>query len=85
MNHLRILLLFPRINLIKAGVLGIIAVPSCQLRKEEQFMSNGNREFKSDVFSMLLEDPNNALQLYNALNVTLIKDIIRSFWKLVHF
>ena len=29
---------------------------------------SGNREYKSDVFSMLLEDPNNALQLYNALN-----------------
>ena len=29
---------------------------------------SGNREYKSDVFSMLLENPNNALQLYNALN-----------------
>ena len=29
---------------------------------------SGNREYKSDVFSMLLEDPINALQLYNALN-----------------
>ena len=29
---------------------------------------SGNREYKSDEFSMLLEDPNNALQLYNALN-----------------
>jgi DNA-binding XRE family transcriptional regulator len=28
----------------------------------------GNREFKSDVFSMLLEDKRNALQLYNAMN-----------------
>lgn len=28
----------------------------------------GNREYKSDVFSMLLEDPKNALSLYNAIN-----------------
>lgn len=28
----------------------------------------GNREYKSDVFSMLMEDRNNALQLYNAIN-----------------
>lgn len=28
----------------------------------------GNREYKSDVFSMLLEDPRNALSLYNAMN-----------------
>lgn len=28
----------------------------------------GNREYKSDVFSMLMEDKENALQLYNALN-----------------
>lgn len=30
----------------------------------------GNREFKSDVFSMLMEDRTNALQVYNALNDT---------------
>ncbi len=29
---------------------------------------SGNREYKSDVFSMLMEDPNNALSLYNAMN-----------------
>ena len=29
---------------------------------------NGNREFKSDVFSMLLEDKKNALSVYNAMN-----------------
>jgi len=29
---------------------------------------NGNREFKSDVFSMLLEDKANALSVYNAMN-----------------
>ena len=29
---------------------------------------SGNREYKSDVFSMLMEDRDNALQLYNALN-----------------
>ncbi len=28
----------------------------------------GNREYKSDVFSMLMEDPQNALDLYNAVN-----------------
>ncbi len=28
----------------------------------------GNREYKSDVFSMLMEDPRNALDLYNAMN-----------------
>ena len=28
----------------------------------------GNREYKSDVFSMLMEDRNRALQLYNAVN-----------------
>ena len=33
-------------------------------------MSNGNREYKSDVFSMLMEDSNNALSVYNALNDT---------------
>jgi len=30
----------------------------------------GNREFRSDVFSMLMEDRRNALQVYNALNNT---------------
>ena len=33
-------------------------------------MNNGNREFKSDVFSMLMEDKENALSVYNALNGT---------------
>ena len=28
----------------------------------------GNREYKSDVFSMLMQDKENALQLYNAVN-----------------
>lgn len=28
----------------------------------------GNREYKSDVFSMLMEEPQNALDLYNAVN-----------------
>ena len=31
-------------------------------------IQRGNREYRSDVFSMLLEDPKNALDLYNALN-----------------
>lgn len=34
----------------------------------------GNREYKSDVFSMLLEDKRNALQVYNALNFTAYED-----------
>ena len=33
-------------------------------------MSNGNREYKSDVFSMLMEDKKNALSVYNVLNGT---------------
>ena len=33
-------------------------------------MSNGNREYKSDVFSMLMQDKANALSVYNALNGT---------------
>jgi hypothetical protein len=32
------------------------------------FIMTGNREYKSDVFSMLMEDKNNALQVYNAVN-----------------
>ena len=34
------------------------------------FMGNGNREYKSDVFSMLMEDKAMALSVYNALNGT---------------
>ena len=37
-------------------------------------MANGNREFKSDVFSMLMENPKNALEVYNALNNSSIED-----------
>ena len=33
-------------------------------------MGNGNREYKSDVFSMLMEDKAMALSVYNALNDT---------------
>ena len=40
---------------------------------------SGNREYKSDLFSMLLEDPNNALQLYNALDMSSI--CVKIFWK----
>ena len=36
-----------------------------QMRRN--FMT-GNREYKSDVFSMLMQDKENALQLYNAVN-----------------
>lgn len=28
----------------------------------------GNREYKSDVFAMLMQDPQNVLDLYNAVN-----------------
>ena len=35
---------------------------------------SGNREYKSDVFSMLMEDPARALQLYNAVNGTTYDD-----------
>ncbi len=31
-------------------------------------MNNGNREYRSDVFSMLMEDKMNALSVYNVLN-----------------
>lgn len=34
----------------------------------------GNKEYKSDVFSMLLEYPENALEVYNALNDTQYDD-----------
>lgn len=34
----------------------------------------GNREYKSDVFSMLMEDKGNALQIYNALNNSSYRD-----------
>ena len=37
-------------------------------------MANGNREFKSDVFSMLMENPKNALEVYNVLNNSSIED-----------
>lgn len=33
-------------------------------------MGKGNREYKSDVFSMLMQDAKNALSVYNALNGT---------------
>ena len=29
---------------------------------------SGNREYKSDVFSMLMQDKQRALQLYNTMN-----------------
>lgn len=34
----------------------------------------GNREYKSDVFSMLMEDPQNVLTVYNAVNHSEYKD-----------
>lgn len=33
-------------------------------------MGKGNREYKSDIFSMLMQDAKNALSVYNALNGT---------------
>ena len=37
-------------------------------------MQGGNREYKSDVFSMLLDDPARALEVYNALNGSTYED-----------
>ena len=37
-------------------------------------MKKGNREYKSDVFSMLLEYPENALSLFNAMNSSTYTD-----------
>jgi hypothetical protein len=44
-----------------------------EIQKGGSIMS-GNREYKSDVFSMLLEEPENALEIYNALNGTDYRD-----------
>lgn len=42
------------------------------MAEKELFTKNsffeGNREYKSDVFSMLMEDPQNVLAVYNAVN-----------------
>lgn len=42
------------------------------MAEKELFAKNsffkGNREYKSDVFSMLMEDPQNVLAVYNAMN-----------------
>ena len=35
---------------------------------------NGNLEFKSDVFSMLMQDKRRALEVYNAINGTAYAD-----------
>ena len=35
---------------------------------------NGNKEYKSDVFSMLLQDKKRALEVYNAINGTAYDD-----------
>ncbi len=47
--------------------------------EEKVFFTNnsffeGNREYKSDVFSMLMEDPQNVLAVYNAVNHSEYKD-----------
>ena len=38
------------------------------VEKRTESSSSGNREFKGDVFSMLMREPKYALQVYNALN-----------------
>lgn len=38
------------------------------MSNEQLKTDNGNREYKSDVFSMLMKEPQNALTLYNAIN-----------------
>ena len=42
----------------------VLNVFSCHTTKEENM---SNREYKSDVFSMLLEDKARALEVYNAV------------------
>ena len=44
----------------------MLIVPS--VTKEECLMSN--REYKSDVFTMLMETPEDALEIYNVLNAS---------------
>ena len=36
--------------------------------------TNGNAKYSSDVFSMLLQDKNRALEIYNAMNGTAYDD-----------
>ena len=40
-----------------------------QKDKKRNYRSNGNREYKSDVISMMLQIPEYALDVYNAMNV----------------
>ncbi len=47
---------------------------SCLVNEEGGEDMAGNREYKSDVFGMLMEDKKNALQLYNALNHSSYQD-----------
>ena len=42
--------------------------PALVFSNEGGFYMSGNREYKSDVFSMLMESKENALEVYNALN-----------------
>lgn len=39
-----------------------------QKDKKRNYHSNGNREYKSDVISMMLQIPEYALDVYNAMN-----------------
>ena len=41
-----------------------------QKDKKRNYGSNGNREYKSDVISMMLQIPEYALDVYNARNST---------------
>ena len=44
-----------------------------QKDKKRNNRSNGNREYKSDVISMMLQIPEYALDVYNAMNDSLIQ------------
>ena len=44
------------------------------IKKGGPCMANGNKEYRSDVFSMLLQDKRRALEIYNAINETVYDD-----------
>ena len=45
-----------------------------QKDKKRNYHSNGNREYKSDVISMMLQIPEYALDVYNAMNDSVYTD-----------
>ena len=49
---------------------GVSKKISCAYELQRRKIMAGNRQYKSDVFSMLLEDPKNALEVFNAVNGT---------------